>query len=223
MKNLKSSIIITALAILFNIVNAQTINPSRLSDTRHIFNASFGMEYGMVYGIGYGYQVKNNLFPMVVGIECSMPSGDRFFQDFKTKIGGQIRLVEYNNFQFTARLQGVFRRYENSFARMLNFGSDFAGIAGYYRRGWFVAGEFGFDKAIVTHFRHTEEYKKDYPGVVDGWYEPSTGGNFYYGLQAGVSIGQQDIFLRAGKMYAQDFRTKPTVPYYGQLGFNVRI
>lgn len=223
MKNLKSSIIIAALAIFINIVNAQTINPVRLNDTRHIFNASFGMEHGMVYGIGYGYQIKNNLFPVVVGIECSMPSGDRFFQDFKTKIGGQIRLVEYNNFQFTARLQGVFRRYENSFARMLNFGSDFSGIAGYYRRGWFAAGEFGFDKAIVTHFKHMDEYRDDYPGVVDGWYEPSTGGNFYYGLQAGVSIGRQDIFLRAGKMYSQDFRTKPAIPYYGQLGYNIRI
>ena len=27
--------------------------------------------------------------------------------------------------------------------------------AGYYQRKWFVAGEAGFDKAIVTHFKHS--------------------------------------------------------------------
>ena len=106
---------------------------------------------------------------------------------------------------------------------MLNFGSDFSGIVGYYRTHWFVAGEVGFDKAIVTNFKHSELYKDQYPDVVDGWYEPATGGNFYYGLQAGFSFRKQDIYLRAGKILTQDYKTKPLIPYYGQLGCNIRF
>ena len=98
-----------------------------------------------------------------------------------------------------------------------------SGIVGYYRPKWFVAGEFGFDKAIVTHFRHSKAYKDQYPGVVDGWYEPATGGNLYYGLQAGFSFRKQDIFLRAGKILTQDYKTTPMVPIYGQLGYNIKF
>ena len=111
----------------------------------------------------------------------------------------------------------------NDFVRLVNFGSDMSGIVGYYRPKWFVAGEFGFDKAIVTHFRHSKAYKDQYPGVVDGWYEPATGGNLYYGLQAGFSFRKQDIFLRAGKILTQDYKTTPMVPIYGQLGYNIKF
>jgi hypothetical protein len=107
--------------------------------------------------------------------------------------------------------------------RLQNFGSDLSGIAGYYRRQWFISGEFGFDKAIVTHFKHAKAYKDQFPEVVDGWYEPATGGNVYYGLQAGVSFKKHDVYVRAGKMLSQDFKTQPLLPLYGQLGYNIKF
>ena len=94
-------------------------------------------------------------------------------------------------------------------------------IAGYYKQKWFVAGEAGFDKAIVTHFKHTATYKQNFPSVQDGWYEPATGGNFYYGLQTGYSFRRNDIYLKAGKILTQDFNTTPMVPFYLQVGYNI--
>jgi len=224
MKTLIEIIIISGLILGIRSVNAQTINWASLNDgNKHIINANLGMEYGIVYGLGYGFQANTRLFPIVVNLEYSFPSGNKIFDDFKTKIGGQIRWIEYYNFQFSTKIYGVFRRYDNDFVRLLNFGSDVSGIVGYYRSKWFVAGEVGFDKAIVTNFRHSKKYNDQFPGAVDGWYEPPTGGNFYYGLQTGFSFGKQDVYIRAGKILTQDFKTTPMVPFYGQLGFNIKF
>src|SRR6186997_112945 len=108
MKNYKSTIIILALIMAISSVNAQTINWKSLENNKHILNANVGAEYGTVYGVGYGYQIKNKYFPVVTNVEFSIPSGNKIFDDFKTKIGGQIRWVEYRNFQFSTKIQGVF-------------------------------------------------------------------------------------------------------------------
>lgn len=202
---------------------SQSINWKSLDKgQKHIININAGAEYGLAVGAGYGYQLKSKM-PIVLNVEHSFPAGKKMTDDFKTKIGGYIRLYEINNFQFSAKIQGVFRRYENSLASLLNFGSDMAAIAGYYKSKWFIAGEAGFDKAIVTHFKHTAAYKQNFPSVKDGWYEPSTGGNFYYGLQTGFSFRQNDIYLKAGKLISQDFSTTPLFPYYLQIGYNIRL
>ncbi len=59
--------------------------------------------------------------------------------------------------------------------------------------------------------------------VRDGWYEPSAGGNFYYGLQTGLSLGKMDVYLKAGKIVTEDFRSEPMIPFTVQLGFNIKI
>lgn len=224
MKTLRITTVISGLILSIGSVNAQTINWASLHDGKqHIVSANLGVEYGLIYGLGYGHQFKTRLFPIVVNAEYSFPSGNNIIDDFKAKIGSQIRWIEFHNFQFSTKIHGIFRRYENDFVRLVNFGSDLSGIAGYYRSKWFVAGEVGFDKAIVTHFKHSKKYKDQYLGVADGWYEPATGGNFYYGLQAGFSFRNQDIYLRAGKILTQDFKTSPMIPFYGQLGYNIKF
>ncbi|MGE0636752.1 MAG: hypothetical protein AB7G44_01860 [Bacteroidia bacterium] len=224
MKTLIKHLLLTALTLYICSANAQTINWASLKEeNKHIVNINAGMEHGVVFGLGYGYKFKTKLFPIVANLEYSFPSGNKIVDDFKTKIGVQVRWIEFHNFQFSTKIHCVFRRYENNFVRLVNFGSDFSGAVGYYRPKWFVAGEVGFDKAIITHFKHSEMYKGQYSGVLDGWYEPATGGNFYYGMQAGFSFKRHDIYLRAGKILTQDFKTAPTIPFYGQLGYNLKI
>ena len=224
MKNHKTYALLIMATWFVASVNAQTINWASLQEQNtHIINTNIGMEYGVIYGAGYGYQIKNRLFPIVANIEYFFPSGNKVFDDFKVKIGGHIRWIEYRNFQFSTKIQGLFRRYENDLVRIMNFGSDMAGVVGYCRPKWFVAGEVGFDKAIVTNFKHAQQYQDQYPGVVDGWYEPATGGNFYYGLQAGYSIRKYDIHIKGGNIITQDFKTKPMLPFYLQLGCNLRF
>ena len=221
--NIKTTITILACIVFASEVYSQNINWLSLkSEDRHILNINSGYEYGLVYGVGYGYQV-DFIVPVVLNLEYSFPSGTNIIDDFKSKIGIRVRLLEIKNFQLSANIYGVFRRYENGFVRMANFGSDFSGVMGYYRSKWFVSGEFGFDKAIVTNFKHAQAYREIYPQVIDGWYQPPTGGNYHYGLQTGFSFKQHDIYLRAGKIICQGFKTEPMVPYYAQLGYNFKI
>jgi len=104
--------------------------------------------------------------------------------------------------------------------KLQNFGCDTKGIFGYYKSNWFVAAEVSFDKAIVTHFKHTDDYKSDFLEVIHGWYQPATGGNFSYGLQTGYSFRNSDITFKAVKVLTQDFETEPILPVYFQLGYN---
>ncbi len=202
-------------------VLSQEINWHNLQkDQKHLINVNAGLDYGLSYGARYGYQLRSKI-PVIGILDFSIPSGENLADDFKTRIGGYIRLYEVDNFQFSAKILGVFRRYENSYARLLNFGSDMGLVAGYYKQKWFVAGEAGFDKAIVTHFKHSATYKQNFPAVQDGWYEPATGGNFYYGIQTGLSFKRNDIYLKAGKILTQDFNTTPMVPFHLQVGCNI--
>jgi hypothetical protein len=62
-----------------------------------------------------------------------------------------------------------------------------------------------------------------FPRIRDGWYIPS-GGHFYYGIQAGKTIGDRlDLTLRAGATNAQHNDEQAVVPYYLQLGLGIRF
>lgn len=221
MKNFNKIIATGTFLLIASISGSQTINWAALKpENRHIVNVNAGMEYGLNYGVGYGYYMKTKYFSILPTLEYSFPSGGKLFDDFKTKAGGQIRWVNFHNFQFSTKIHGVFRRYDNDFARLTNFGSDLSAIAGYYRSKWFVAAEIGFDKAIVTHFKLGQKYRDLFGNALNGWYEPPTAGNVYYGLQVGYTLKDLDITLKAGKIVAEDFKSKPTVPFYTQIGCN---
>ncbi len=203
---------------------AQAVNWAAMDQgSRQMISLYAGAEHGFIAGAGYSYLLKAGPLSIMPRADLSVPFGNNMTGDFKTKLGAQLRWNLTGPFQFSVLLQGVFRSYRNDFAHLLNFGSDLSGVAGYYRSHWFVAGEIGFDKAIVTRFRHTKAYKNQYPDVKDGWYEPPTGGNFYAGGQAGISLGRNDITAKAGYIRVQDFQTKPLLPFYGQICYSIRF
>lgn len=223
MKTIQLLIVLALPCCIFQKAAAQTVNWKTLENTRHVVSAGVGWDYSISYSLGYGYQLKTNL-PMVLGVNFSIPSGEKFLDDFKTKIGGQILLLNTANIRGSITLNGIYRRYENPLVRLQNFGSEMKGTLGYYKASWFVAGEISFDKAIVTHFKHPDLYREIiYGDVKDGWYEPATGGNFLYGLQTGYSFKQGDITLNFGKVVTQDFKATPLIPFYLMLGYNHRI
>ena len=221
----KHYIIIIVLSILLNIksINAQNINWNSIDSSKHIINASIGLDYSFNFGIGYAYKFDTKL-PIIIQTNFAIPSGKSLVDDFKFRVGGQIRLFDKSNFVGAVGINGIYRRYKTHLVRMQNFGADLKGTIGYYRLKWFVAAEIGFDKAIVTHFKHSNSYKENiYADVVDGWYEPSTAGNFNYGLQAGFSLKHIDIIAIGGMLITQDFKTKPRLPFYVGLSCNYKF
>jgi hypothetical protein len=221
---MKNILIITILLyLLSNQVNAQNINWRAFNqEQKHTIGINTGLDYGLTYGVNYGRKLNTKL-PMVFNSEFSFPSGNKVLEDFKVKMGVQMELIHAGNFSATIKVNGIFRRFENDYARMLNFGSEFAGVAGYYKPRWYVAGELSFDKAIITHIKHLPNALENNSDIVSGWYIP-TGGNFAYGIQTGLVLGQKsDLSLKIGRVINQDFKTEPTLPFYFQLGYNWRF
>lgn len=218
-------ILIFAVGLLCSIQqsHAQAINWNALGDSKHIVHAGVAWDYSVSYGVGYGYQVDTKM-PLVLNANFSIPPGEKAFDDFKTRLGGQLLLLNKPNLKGSIALNGIYRRYENPLASLRNFGGEMKGALGYYQSKWFVAGEIGFDKAIATHFKHSESFKENiYSDVKDGWSASATGGNFLYGLQTGYSFKKYDVTFSIGNVTTQDFKATPLIPYYLTLGFNYKI
>lgn len=216
-------VIITLCVVIATHIHAQGINwQSMPKQNKSLLHINTGYDYGLVYGAGYAYRIKTKP-PILLHGTYSFPSGKKLFDDFKVRIGAQGRLFQYSYFTLSARAYGIYRRYQNDVVRMQNFGSELGLTAGYYRKHWFVAATIGFDKAIATHFKHSTTYKELYSAVQDGWYEPATGGNYRYGLEAGISFLKSDIVLSGGKMVEQDFQSDYIIPFYAQLSWNYKL
>jgi len=223
MKTIRICISSLILLCLYQPGKAQTLNWTALGDSKHIINAGAGWDYSLSYSAGYAYQLKTKM-PLVLNANFSIPPGEKTFDDFKTRLGGQLLLLDKTNLKGSVALNGIYRRYENPLATLRNFGSEMKGSFGYYKSKWFVAGEIGFDKAIATHFEHSESFKENiFQDVKDGWSEPATGGNFLYGVQTGYSFLKYDVTFSIGNVITQDFTATPLIPYYLMLGLNYKI
>ena len=199
---------------------AQTINWNNSSNYKHQVNAFVGAEYGLIYGASYSYHVNNRLFPVWITADITLPIGKKIFDDYKAKVGAEVNWFKFNNIHLTTGIHGIFRRFENDYVGISNFGMDLNGKIGYYKTNWFAAAELGFDKAIASRYSHTDQYKEAFPQVKDGWIEPAHGGNFNYGINTGFSFKNNDISLRAGKLINQSLKSQPLLPFYGTLGFS---
>jgi hypothetical protein len=208
--------------IIAGVGMAQSLNWRNLEKGNlHIINVNAGWDYGMTAGLGYGRKLPIKL-PLVLNVDYSAPFGEKVFDDFKARLGGQAELYRWRNFSVSAKMNAVFRRYQDEMAQLSSFGSEFSTTVGYYKPKWFAAGEFGFDKAIATHIRNSDIMKANYPGIKNGWYVP-TAGNFFFGILTGYSFRNNDLYLRAGKEMTQHGKESNSLPVYLQLGFNMKF
>ena len=191
-------------------------------DQRNVVQLNGGYDFGATAQVGYARSFSL-IRPIVVGLDYSFPMGNNLTDDFKVRLGGQMEIVEIGGFSATIKIYSNFRRYQMQLVRIVSFGSDFGLLAGYYTSTWYAAGEFGFDKAIVSQLKHSDIMRANFPGIRDGWYIP-TGGNYYYGIQGGKTIGETfEISLRLGATSAQDHDENAAIPLYLQLGLGMRF
>jgi hypothetical protein len=220
---MKKILLLLPVILLHQTVQAQSLNWARLENgPTHLVSLQAGWEDALVLGASYGYRLPSRL-PVVLSARYSFPSGQQLLDDFKLQAGAQIRFYHTGNFQWSAQANAIYRRYQNPLVRLQNAGAELIATAGYYRPRWFAAGSFGFDRAIATHFKHSDSFRDNiFSSVQDGW-QYGTGGHFRYGIQAGYSFAQHDISFQLGKVIAQDFKTSPLIPYYVQLAYQLRI
>jgi hypothetical protein len=218
--------IIAAMIIMMAVSEAgysQNINWRSLrEDQRNVIQFSFGYDFGVTAQLGYSRSFAM-IKPVILGLDYSFPMGSDLVDDFKVRFGGQIEIVEIDGFSATIKISSNFRRYQTELVRIASFGSDLGVLAGYYKPTWSIGGEFGFDKSITSHLRHSDIMRAIFPAIRDGWYVP-LGGHYYYGLQACKTIGESfDLSLRLGATEAQGSDENAVLPLYLQLGLGMRF
>lgn len=195
-------------------------NVARFDAGRDRVYTTFGLDPAFVTTVGYARMVPlfGQRFQLAGDVALAMTGWD--LNDFRARLQAQTSIVRWRSLQLTGSATFITRGTENSIYRAINFGSDFTATGGVYRSGWFAAGEFGFDKAIITHITHSDWYRRYYyPDAKDGWYL-NAGGTFHYGAVGGVTIGRVELVGRLGMRRTETFKDV-TPPMYGALGVGV--
>lgn len=184
--------------------------------------AMAGADPALIATLGYARVVPFFDRELQLGIEGGVVGGTTDAGDFRARLGAQARLLRWRDLNVTANLAFVTRGTKNQVYRAINLGADLSSTVGVHRRGWFAAGEVGFDKAIVTRLTHTDWYRENvYPEAKNGWYV-ATGGTWRFGVVSGVAVGRTELVLRAGIPRTERGRSL-AIPYYASLGFGVGL
>lgn len=201
---------------------AQIINWTRLQSAKNIARLYGGLEHGAVYGVQYGRVVKYKKFVWIPFADLSLPSGSKVFDDHQIKIGTSAKVFQYTNWIVSADLSIVNRTNENPFVTMQSLASESGVQIGYYKTKWFVNINFSTDNSVLTHLKHSDVYKANYPNVTDGWYH-STANNQLFSVNTGYSLKKIDFTLSAGYFTTDEFKSKPGLPVYAKTGINFRF
>ena len=195
---MKRACLLAALLLVGQRDLAAQWNLARMQPGDAQLHLSMAVDPAVVTSIGYGR--FTSMFGTItrLGLEAGAVAGDAELGDYRVRLSADVQLVERGAFRVAASAAFMTRGTSNRVFRAVNFGSDFGATAGIYRRTWFLAGEVGFDKAIITHLKHTQEYRDEYyAGAKDGWYL-NNGGTGRLGVMTGRSLGGAELLLRAG-------------------------
>ena len=195
-------------------------NVARFGTDRNRVYSTFGLDPALVASVGYARVVPLMGHDFQLTGDVGVVAAHLDTRDFRARLSTQTSLLRWRSLRLTGSATFITRGTENSIYRALNFGSDFTGTLGVYRHKWFTAGEFGFDKAIITHLTHSDWYRKYfYPDAKDGWYLTG-GGTFHYGMAAGIALGRMEVGGRFGWRRTERFN-ELTPPMYASVGVGI--
>jgi hypothetical protein len=196
-------------------------NVARLATRPNRVYTSMGIDPAIVTTVGfsrvvpiYGQRFQIAADIGIAGAQLDDP------RDYRARLSVMTSILHWRSLHFAGSATFITRGTENSIYRGFNFGADFTGTAGVYRPGWFIAGEFGFDKAVITHVKHSDWYRTYfYADAKDGWYLTG-GGTFHYGVNAGVAFGPFEVGGRFGWLRTEDLN-ELTPSLFGSLGVGI--
>jgi len=195
-------------------------NAARFDAEPNRVYATFGLDPAFVTSLGYGRAAAIRGHPFQFTGDYGVATARLDARDFRLRMGVQTSVGLWRSLRLTGSAAAISRGTQNSVYRGYDFGADLTGTLGLYRPGWFVAGEFGKDKAVITHVEHTDWYRDHYyPDAKDGWYLDA-GGTFHYGLAAGVTVGRAELAGRFGFLRTENFNPV-TPPVFGSLGLGI--
>ena len=218
---------ITIITLIFffslNTAFAQNINWKFHPDsTTSLIHLNLGYDFGMTTQLGYAYKLNTNK-PIFLKASISIPMGKNILDDYKFNIGGQIALVEKNNFILAAAYNANLKRYETNFVRQIGIGNNISITPGYYKPKWHLAANIGFEQFVATHLKQGDIMRENYTEVQDGWFS-NTGGQLYFGVEGSKTIGKRmALNLSLGTTNAFGDDVDALLPAYLGIGLNYRF
>jgi hypothetical protein len=186
------------------------------SDPNRVY-ATFGLDPALFPAVGYGRVVSLFGHRVQLAGDAGIVAAEMDTRDFRARLHLLTSIVRWRSLHLTGSTAFIARGTDNSIYRGYNFGTDLTGALGVYRSGWFLAAEFGLDKAGVTHITHSDWYRTYfYPDAQDGWYR-DPGGTVHYGLSAGLTVGRAELLARCGQLRTEEFNDL-TPPMYASIG-----
>jgi hypothetical protein len=200
---------------------AQVLNYGTLDAERpQVAHAEIGLDHGIVTSGGYGRVLPLADRLLVLDATLTFPFGKFDLNDYEIRTTAATPLVGNERWKLVGRVSPTLRGTKNDFVRLTGFATDFGLLGGYYAPRGFVAAGLGFDWAISTHVKHSDEYRdRVYEDAQSGWYA-TPGGEFHADLEGGITFGRVDVTLRLA--HVRDVRLKPAmIPVAAGLGVNV--
>lgn len=192
-------------------------NVARFETQPNRVYTTLGFDPAWVTSLGYGRVVPLWGRKVQLAGDVGLAAANMDLNDFRARVGAESYLVRWRSVYLTGSASFITRGTENVIYRGLNFGADFTGTVGVYRTKWFAGGEFGFDKAIITHITNSDWYRDHfYADAKDGWYL-NAGGTFHAGATGGYALGRAELLGRIGWQWTEDFNDL-AVPMYASVG-----
>ncbi len=197
-------------------IKAQEINWKNIkNNSKHRLEICSGIDYSSYYGLSYGYQINQKGLPVIIGTEVNIPFGNNLFDDWTLRTGLQTQIFSSPHWFGAIKTDFLYRKYSSVISKIYNIGADLEVISGFYRNNWGLAALINYDRSIASKINH-KELKDYYPEITDGWYDTGSG-NFKFGVRTNLEIRNTDIYLTLGKIYGQNFKDNPTLPFFIKL------
>ena len=215
--NRRIALAILSLSVLSAGDTAAQWNVARFgTEPNHVYT-TVGLDPAMITTVGYGRMIPLWGHDFQFTGDVGVVAAHMDLNDFRARVGAQTSILEWRSMRLTGSATFITRGTENLIYTGLDFGADFTGTIGAYKKQWFAAGEFGFDKAIITHITNSDYYKKYYyADAKDGWYLDA-GGTFHTGVVGGWAFGKAELVGRFGWLWTEDWNNL-TPPMYASVG-----
>jgi hypothetical protein len=197
--------------------SAQTLNPVRLDDARHVLSAGVGVDGAATGELAYTAVFERRF---AVTFRLSMPLRPSL-ADFGVSGGLFTGWVRDDGLGVAGRIELGARREETHYADFTRISAAFAVLGGYFRERGSAALELAYEPGLLTHVRPTDAYRSQvYDAAHSTW---MAGGNGF--LRVGVQgvlriVDDTEISLRAGMARTDHFRPLDFLPFYALLGVN---
>ena len=201
--------LIFVITLLCHAIKAQHINNVFFATTeeKNAIALNIELDPSFFWGLEYNHVFELKTKKITRKINSQIGFKTYLFNYFDFHINAQSFILTPSNIRFNI-LTNLGLEYKYS-GNTVHHASVFNGVIsfmpGIYFKKWYLGTEIMLKVSIAEYFAHTDYYRKIYPNVEDGWYEPENS-YLYFSLNLGLNFKKVDVNLRGGYRSTTDFK-----------------